>query len=101
MATLPKDRAAHFRTLATDARAIAANMADYGARHTMMQAASMWDQVAEREQERCSNRLTHRGPPKVQVRVLSTAGRRSLGPREIWIAFRSLATKLLHPQPYR
>jgi hypothetical protein len=41
MATLPKDRAAHFRKLAADTRAATANMADYGARHTMMQTTEM------------------------------------------------------------
>jgi len=54
MDTLPQARAAYFRKLATEARAGAANMVDYGARQTLMQAASMWDLIAERTQERSS-----------------------------------------------
>ena len=71
-------------------------MADYGARQTLMQAACMWDLIAEREQERCSNRF-QRGPSAEPVRALSPAIRTNLRPRRLWTAVRSLA-KLLQPQ---
>lgn len=58
MDTLPKNRTAYSRNLASEA----ASMADYGARHTMMQAAFMLDVVAERERERYPNRFSSIGP---------------------------------------
>jgi hypothetical protein len=99
MATLSKDRASYFRKLAKDARAGAANMDDYGARQTLMQAAAMWDLVAEREQERSSNRSSQLGPPPEQPRVLSVSKPPDVRPKRMWVAVRSLA-KILRPQPH-
>ena len=75
-------------------------MADYGARQTMLQAACMWDLIAEREQERSSNRFSQLGPSAVQGRALSTARPPNQRPRRVWIVVRSLG-KLLQPQQHR
>lgn len=99
MDTRPGDHSAHFRKLATKARAGAANMADYGARQTMMQTAHMWDQIAECKQERSSSR-TQLGPAAEQVTALPAATRINLRSRRLWIAIRSLA-KLLQPEQHR
>ena len=99
MATLSKDRATYFRKLAKDARADAANMDDYGARQTLMQAAAMWDLLAEREQERASNRSSQPGPSAEQVRVLSNSRPPEVRPKRLWAAVCSLA-KLLQPQQH-
>jgi len=99
MATLSENRAACFRKLATDARAVAANTADYGARHTLMQAASVWDLVAEREQERSSNRSSQLGPSAEQARAPSNPRPPDVRPRRLWVAVRNLA-KFLRPQQH-
>ena len=75
-------------------------MADFGARRTMLQAASMWDLMAEREQERSSNRSSQLRGSAEQVRALSIARAPHLRPRRLWIAVRSLA-KFLQPQQHR
>lgn len=75
-------------------------MADYGARRTMLQAASTWDLIAEREEERSSNRAAHPRRSAEQVRALSIARPLNLRPRRVWIAIQSLA-KLLQPQQHR
>ena len=100
MDTLLQDRAAYFRKLATEARAGAANMVDYGARQTLMQSASMWDLIAERTQERSSNRVSQIGRSTEQVRALSIAIPPNLRSRRLWIAVLSLA-KLLQGQQHR
>ena len=100
MDTLPQARAAYFRKLATEARAGAANMVDYGARQTLMQAASMWDLIAERTQERSSKIVSQLGRSTEQVRVLSIARPPNLRSRRLWIAVLSLA-KLLQGQQHR
>ena len=74
-------------------------MADYGARQTLMQTASMWDLLAEREQERCSNRSSQQPSPD-RVRALSVARPPNLRPRLLWIAVRNIA-KLIQPQQHR
>ena len=99
MATLSKDRATYFRKLAKDARADAANMDDYGARQTLMQSAAMWDLVAEREQERSSNRSSQLGPSAEQARAPSNPRPPDVRPRRLWVAVRSLA-KFLRPQQH-
>jgi hypothetical protein len=50
----PKDRAAHDRALAAEARARAETMRDYEARATMMKVASMWDAMAEKTEKKSS-----------------------------------------------
>ena len=100
MASLPNGRAAHFRALAAESRAGAANLADYGARQTMLQAAHMWDQIADREEEVSSTRCSQLGPSAEQVRVLSTPKPTNLRRGRLWIAVRSFA-KRLQPQQHR
>lgn len=48
----PRDRAAHHRALAAEARARAEAISDYAARATMMKVAAIWDDMAAKAEKK-------------------------------------------------
>jgi hypothetical protein len=96
MATPPKDHAASVRKLAAEARAVARNMADYGARQTMMQVAGAWDLRAERL-EKHSPKSNGFSKQEHRLKAVRPPPAKRANLLRLWFDVRSLA-KLIQPQ---